>query len=246
MITILLATFAIDQAVKPSFTMILVAGNQNRISGTRSLSRPSEDKVIAAVQKLMDRSEKADLHWVVVDGSNIRDPYPQPTRPQISVVASKLDVTSSENPQVKSTTKVQQIFEAMSGNGKMLGMSSSLPNEESRRYFAINLAPMNVEKPLMITNVGAFRRISSDEPLDNSENFRNSIGITRQSVSEMKDWQREFTGKFHPTMILCASGEPQKGGNGMLAFPDSSTILTYQVTFNKQWSAELKDIIRVQ
>ena len=143
-------------------------------------------------------------------------------------------------------TKVQQIFEAMSGNGKMLGMSSSLPNEESRRYFAINLAPMNVEKPLMITNVGTFRKIDGDEPIANSENFRNSIGVTRQSVSEMKDWQREFTGKLRPTMILCASGEPQKGGNGMLAFPDFSTILTYQVTFDKRWSAKLKDIIRVQ
>lgn len=246
MITTLLATFAIGQTVRPSFTMILVAGNQNRISGTRSLSRPSEDKVIVAVQKLMDQSEKADLHWVVVDGSNIRNPYPQPTRPQISVVASRLGVTSSGNQQVKNTTKVQQIFEAMSGNGKMLGMSSSLPNEESRRYFAINLAPMNVEKPLMITNVGTFRKIDGDEPIANSENFRNSIGVTRQSVSEMKDWQREFTGKLRPTMILCASGEPQKGGNGMLAFPDFSTILTYQVTFDKRWSAKLKDIIRVQ
>ncbi len=246
MITTLLATFAIDQAVKPSFMMILVAGNQNRISGTRSLSRPSEDKVIVAVQKLMDQSEKADLHWVVVDGSNIRDQNRQITPPQISVVASKLDVTSSENPQVKNTTKVQQIFEAMSGNGKMLGMSSSLPNEDSRRYFAINLAPMNVEKPLMITNVGTFRKIDGDEPIANSENFRNSIGVTRQSVSEMKDWHREFTDKLRPTMILCASGEAQNGDEDLLAFPPSSVILTYQVTLDKQWSAKLKDVIRVQ
>ncbi len=47
-------------------------------------------------------------------------------------------------------------------------------------------------------------------------------------------------------MILCASGVAQKGDEGLLAFPPSGVILTYQMTFDKKWSAKLKDVIQVQ
>jgi hypothetical protein len=246
MTTTILAMIAIGQDIRPTFTMILVAGNQNCITGIRSVLNPSDDPVIRAVQKLTADSESSQTHWAVVDGSNIGDISPETKRSKLAVVASNLGATYSGNSPVKSKVKVQQISEEMSWCEKMHSISSGVSRKDTGVSFAINLASRYVETPLMITNLGAFRQNSGGEPLVSSASFKNSIGVTRQSLSEMKDWKREFSGTPRPSMILCASGEAQKGDKDLLAFPPAGVILTYDVAFDKRWSAKLKDVIRVQ
>lgn len=246
MTTTILAMLAIGQEIRPTFTMILVAGNQNCITGIRSILNPSDDPVIRAVQKLTADSESSQTHWAVVEGSNIGDISLESNRSRLAVVSSNLGATYPGNSPIKSKVRVQQIYVEMSGCMKMQSMSSSISRKDTGMSFAINLASQYVETPLMITNLGAFRQNSGGDPLVSSASFKNSIGVTRQSLSEMKDWKREFSGTPRPSMILCASGEALQGENGMLAFPPAGVILTYQVTFDKRWSAKLKDIIRVQ
>ncbi len=192
MTTTLLAMLAIGQEIRPTFTMILVAGNQNCITGIRSILNPSENAVIRAVQKLATDSENAQTHWAVVEGCNIGDTSPETKRSKLAVVSNSLGATYPGNSPVKSKVKVQQFFEEMSGCFRMQSMSSGVSRKDTGMSFAINLASPYVDSPLMITNLGAFRQNGVGDPVLSSPSFKNSIGVTRQSVSEMKDWMREF------------------------------------------------------
>ena len=98
----------------------------------------------------------------------------------------------------------------------------------------------------MLTSLATTLYANKERRKDETEYFKNSLAISRDSLRDTEDWLDAFKGDIRPTMILAASGRPQDGRRDLLAFPPTGAILTYQVTFDKRWSAELKDIIRVK
>ena len=241
MISTMLATLAMGQNAKPSFKMILVAGNEHPLGVPSTLIDPSTDGVTVAVQKLVKDLDKSESSWVVIDGANIGSQSARNDQPVLATISGHFDyVFGASNRNSNRTLK------EMSRSKIVDGHTVRVPSIKEQGLFFVNLTSGAGENNLMLTNLSALPFIEQEKQPDFLGYMKNSIAVSRDSVSETDHWLRDFKGEVRPTMVLCASGRPQDGHRDLLAFPPEKVILTYQVSFDKRWSAELKDIIRVQ
>jgi hypothetical protein len=246
MISTLLATVAVSQTSHLSFTMILVAGNERPIVEMKDLDDSSSDKVTAAIQKLTHRFEAEKHSFMLLDGGKIADQIPNHLEPTIFMLG-------------KTYSPGKEISEYIIQNGKkvhMTGYQSETRGtistkmrvpQQDRVYGAGFINSMMGEKSesLFLSSLGTLLLVNKDDRPEYVDYYPNQLALSRHSVEETVEWLRVNSGKYKPSLVLCSKGRPQKGDDGLLAFPPAGVILTYQVTFDKRWSAKLKDIIRV-
>lgn len=247
MISTILATLALGPAQQLSFTMILVAGNDHPIIDMKDLDDSSSDKVTAAIQKLTHRYETEKQSYMLLDGDKIAEPIPNSVEPTVFMLG-------------KTFSPAKAVSEDIIWNGKkvhMTGFQSEKRGTVSAKMNVyrqdritgggfINSMMGKKSESLFLSPLGSLLSVNHQDRPEYQDYYPNQLALSRRSVIETVDWLKVNSGKYKPSLVLCSRGRPQKGANGMLAFPPAGVILTYQVTFDRQWSAELKDIIRVQ
>ncbi len=247
MISTLLATVAVSQTSHLSFTMILVAGNERPIIETKDLEEPSTDKMTAAIQKFTHRFETEKHSFMLLDGGKIAEQIPNHLEPTVF----RFGKTYSPGKEISEDIiqdgkKVHMTGYQSESHGTFSGSLNVF--RQDRVYGAGFINSMMGEKSesLFLSPLGSLLAVNKDDRPEYVDYYPNQLALSRHSVEETVEWLRVNSGKYKPSLVLCSSGRPQKGDDGMLAFPPAGVILTYQVTFDKRWSAKLKDIIRVQ
>lgn len=247
MISTILATLALGPAQQLSFTMILVAGNDHPIIDMKDLDDSSSDKVTAAIQKLTHRYETEKQSYMLLDGDKIAEPIPNSVEPTVFMLG-------------KTFSPAKAVSEDIIWNGKkvhMTGFQSEKRGTVSAKMNVyrqdritgggfINSMMGKKSESLFLSPLGSLLSVNHQDRPEYQDYYPNQLALSRRSVIETVDWLKVNSGKYKPSLVLCSRGRPQQGADGMLAFPPAGVILTYQVTFDRQWSAELKDIIRVQ
>lgn len=246
MISTLLATMALGPSVKPTFTMMLVAGNKHRFTEPKMVTELSDDKMVLAIQKIVAQSDQAKEPWSVIEGANIGDQLTTRDKPMVTIVSGRYESYISSSQTITTNGKTKTVAQGTTTTKHLESLAADVSPETEGSLFFLNFAFGPEKQDLMLTNLGALPRIEREKPKDYIEYLKNSIAVSRMSVLDTETWLNDLKGSYRPTMVLCAKGRPQKGDDGMLAFPPAGVILTYQVTFDKRWSAKLKDIIRVQ
>ena len=246
MISTLLATMALGLVPKPTFTLMLVAGNKHRFTEPKKVIEPSDDKMVLAIQKIVTRSDQAKEPWSVIEGANIGDQLTTRDRPMVTIVSGRYESYISSSQTVTTKGKTKTIAQGTTTVKHLESLAAEVSPETEGSLFFLNFAFGPEKQDLMLTNLGALPRIEREKPKDYTEYLKNSIAVSRMSVLDTETWLNDLKGSYRPTMVLCAKGRPQDGRRDLLAFPPAGVILTYQVTFDKRWSAKLKDIIRVQ
>ena len=247
MISTILATMAIGQAPKPTFTMILVSGNEHPIKEMKDIDESPSDTMTARIQELTRGMDGAKKTWMLIEGSVIGDHVPLNQSPIIFVVSREPEASSA----IRETATVNGKPVVMTGEKtssvSTLTLSFGVPRQDRISGGSYVNSRIGSDGPnLMLTSLATALYANKERRKDETEYFKNSIAISRDSLNDTEDWLATFKGDIRPTMVLAASGRPQDGRRDLLAFPPTGVILTYQVTFDKRWSAELKDIIRVK
>ncbi len=238
---------AVSQTSHLSFTMILVAGNERPIVEMKDLDDSSSDKITAAIQKLTHRFEAEKQSFMLLDGGKIAEQIPNHLEPTIFTLRKTYSPSKKISEEiVQNGNKIHMAGYQSESHGTF---SSSLSvYRQDRAYGAGFINSMMGEKSesLFLSPLGSLLVVNKDDRPEYVDYYPNQLALSRYSVDETVDWLRVNSSKYKPSLVLCSRGRPQNGGNGLLAFPPSGVILTYQVTFDKRWSAKLKDIIRVQ
>ena len=247
MISTILATMAMGQSPKLSFTMILVAGNEHPIFDLKDVEQPSTDKMTLAIQKLTQKFDRQKHSYMLLDGANIAEPVPSNIEPPVFVLG-------------KSFSHGRKVEEDVIQDGKkvhMSGFQSASQSTNTTKLFVYRQDRVNAAgfsntmmgekaQSLFLSPLASLLLVNKEDRPEYQDYYPNQIAVSRTSVDETRDWLKVNVKKYKPSLVLCASGRPQDGRRDLLAFPPEGVILTYQVTFDKRWSAELKDIIRVQ
>ncbi len=246
MISTLLATMALGPVPKPMFTLMLVAGNKHRFTEPKMVTEPSDDKMVLAIQKIVARSDQTKEPWSVIEGANIGDLVTNRGKPTVTIVSGHYESYVSSSQTVTTNGKTKTVAQGTTTTKHLESLAAEVSSENEGSLFFLNFAFGPEKQDLMLTNLGAMPRIAKEKPKDYIEYLKNSMAVSSMSVLDTETWLDDLKGSYRPTMVLCASGRPQDGHRDLLAFPSAGVILTYQVTFDKRWSAKLKDIIRVQ
>ena len=246
MISTILAMVAMEQTSRPSFTMILVAGNDIPILEPKTLTDQTSDSMILALQRLVQKFDASKAPWAIIDGTSLATQKGSHDQTRLTTICCKYEsyVSASEDVTIRGKTK--RTFEETTSSKLVDSSSVTQCFHDGTSIFFTNLAEGPDKNNLMLTNLSALPRIEKERQKDYINFLRHSVAVSDLSIWETEDWLNAYLGEHRPTMVLCASGRPQDGHRDLLAFPPEGVILTYQVTFDKRWSAELKDIIRVQ
>ena len=247
MISTILATMTMVQSPTLSFTMILVAGNEHPITDAKMIDEPSKYSMTIEVQKLATEMDRRKSAWMLIDGGSIGDRLILTENPIVFAMGrmfrsffSSTEVTTKNGKTTKTEEEAGQGISTFSG-------SHGVPRQDRIRGGTFVNSMMGAKDSyLFMTDLSTLLLANRDKRNDDLDHFKNSLAFSRESIRETEDWLKTYQGTIRPTMILCASGRPQDGHRDLLAFPPTGVILTYQVTFDQRWSAELKDIIRVK
>ena len=229
-----------------SFTLILVAGNDHPIIGMKNLEEPTTDKMTAEIQKLTHRFEAEKQSYMLLDGDKIAEPFPKNIEPTVFILRKTFSPAKEVSMDIIQDGKKIHMTGYQSESHGTFSSSLSVYRQD-RVYGAGFFNSMMGQKSesLFLSPLGSLLAVNKDDRPEYVDYYPNQLALSRYSVDETVDWLRVNTGKYKPSLVLCSRGQPQKGDDGMLAFPPAGVILTYQVTFDKRWSVELKDITQV-
>ena len=247
MISTLLATVAVSQTSRLSFTMILVAGNDHPIVDMKDLDDSSSDKMTAAIQKLTHRFETEKQSYMLLDGDKIAEPIPNSVEPTVFMFGKTFSPAKAVSEDIiRNGKKVHMTGYQSEARGTISTKMNVYRQDRITGGGFVNSMMGQKSESLYLSPIGSLLLVNKDERPEYVDYYPNQLALSRHSVEETVDWLTVNSGKYKPSLVLCSRGRPQKGADGLLAFPPAGVILTYQVTFDKRWSARLKDIIRVQ
>ncbi len=237
---------AFSQTSHLSFTMILVAGNERSIVEMKDLDDSSSDKMTVAIQKLTHRFETEKQSFMLLDGGKIAEQIPNHLEPTIFTLRKTYSPSKKISEEiVQDGKKILMTGYQSESHGTFSGSLSVYRQDRAYGAGFINSMMGEESKRLFLSPLSSLLLVNKDDRPEYVDYYPNQLALSRYSVDETVDWLKVNSGKYKPSLVLCSRGRPQKGDDGMLAFPPAGVILTYQVTFDRQWSAMLKDIIRV-
>jgi hypothetical protein len=247
MISTLLATMAMSPSKHLSFTLILVAGNEHPIIGMKDLEEPTTEMMTAEVQKLTKQFDKEKRSFMFLDGGKIAESMPNDVEPSVFMLGKSYSPEKKVSEDIVRDGKTVRMTGYQSASRAMTSINMNIFRQDRMTGAGFSNTLMGEKsESLFLSPLGSLLAVNKEVRLDYSSYYPNQLAISRYSLDETGDWLKANTTQYKPSLVLCSSGSTQNGNSGMLAFPPSGVILTYQVTFDKKWSAKLKDVTRVQ
>ena len=234
-------------APKPSFTMILVAGNEHPIVDLSDLDAEPSDNIREKIQEFVHRFDRKKQSYFFIDGGNIAKPTPKTIDPIVFALGKTFSpgkIISSDIIQDGKKVRMTGLQSASSG----INTTNLYVYRQDRVNAAGFSNTMMGEKPqaLFLSALGSLLLVNEQDRPEYQDYYPNQIAISRTSVDDTRDWLKINAKKFKPSIVLCASGEPQSADKTLFAFPPAGVIYSYRVTFDMQWTAEHVDTVQLK